>query len=194
VRGTALAALSVLLFGCSSSSQTAAVSSDTASAGRTGPLISPPPVTPPTPPGNNLPAFVCANASGGAAGTASVTAVRVGQNIGYDRFVLQFDSIVPSYTVKRQSTPKFSQPSGQSITLSGIAGVLVQVHVATEGTTYSGPTDFTQADFPVIKEARLIEDYEGYVAWGLGLGSPACFRAFVLSSPARLVVDFAAPS
>ena len=192
----ALAALSVALLGCSAtSSPTAAISPDAASSARTAPVISPPPVTPPTPPGNNLPAFACADAKGGTAAIAGVTAVRVGQQYGYDRFVLQFDSQVPQYTVKRQAKPIFTQgASGQTITLSGTAGVLVTVHSASQSASYTGPTDFTQAGFPVLKEARLTEDFEGTVAWGLGLGSPACLRAFTLTDPARLVIDFATTS
>ncbi|HLY36316.1 MAG TPA: hypothetical protein VKU35_06380, partial [Candidatus Limnocylindria bacterium] len=181
----ALAALSVVLLGCSAtSSPTAAVTSNAASAGRTsiGPVISPPPVTPPTPPGTNLPAFACTDATGGSTGIVGVTAVRVDQHAGYDRFVLQFDTQVPKYTVKRQAKPVFTQgASGQTITLSGTAGVLVTVHSASQSGTYSGPTDFTQAGFPVLKEARLTEDFEGTVAWGLGLGTPACMRVFTLT-------------
>jgi hypothetical protein len=196
VRAAALAALSVVLLGCSATtSPTAAISSDTASSGRTGPVISPPPVTPPTPPGSNLPPFVCADAKGGTTAIVGVTAVRVDQHPGYDRFVLQFDSQVPVYAVKRQAKPVFTQGgSGQTITLSGTAGVLVTLHTASQSATYSGPTDFTQAGFPVLKEARLTEDYEGYVAWGLGLSSPACMRVFTLTDPARLVIDFATSS
>jgi hypothetical protein len=157
--------------------------------------ITPPPVTPPTPPGNGLPFFRCADASGGIAGSANVTFIWVTEEIGYDRFVLQFDSKVPAYTVKRQAKPTFkSSASGQPISLSGSTGVLVQVHSATGATTYSGPTDFVHAQFSVLNEARLIDDFEGYVSWGLGLSHPACFRAFTLSDPPRLVVDFTAPS
>lgn len=196
MRAAALAALSFVLLGCTAtSSPTAAVSSDPASSARTGPVITPPPVTPPTPPGTNLPAFACADARGGGAGIVGVTAVRVDQHSGYDRFVMQFDSEVPVYTVKRQAKPIFTQgASGQTITLSGTAGVLVTVKSASQSATYSGPTDFTQAGFPILKEARLTEDFEGTVSWGLGLGSPACMRVFTLVGPARLVVDFATTS
>jgi hypothetical protein len=159
-------------------------------------LISPPPITPPSPPGEDTQAFTCTDATGGSPGTDHVTDVRVTHEAGFDRFVLQFDDNVPAFTVKRQSKPVFTQGgSGQSITLSGTAGVLVQVHTATESSTYSGPTDFTQAGFPVLKEARLTEEFEGYVAWGLGLGSPACMRVFIPNTaPARLIVDFATTS
>lgn len=105
--------------------------------------------------------------------------------------MLQFDSQVPVYSVKRQATPIFAQgASGQTITLSGTSGVLVTLHSTSQSANYSGPTDFPQADFAVLKEARLTQDFEGTVQWGLGLGSPACMRAFTLSDPARLVIDF----
>ena len=197
VRAAALAALAVVLAACSTASAPAAsISQAPASNGRTGPVISPAPITPPTPPGDNLQAFTCADSSGGTPGTVRVTDVRVSREPGFDRFVIQFDGTVPAFTVKRQSKPVFSQGgSGQTITLSGTAGVLVQLHTATEAGTYSGPTDFTQVDFRVLKEARLTEDFEGYVGWGLGLGSAACMRVFVAkTSPSRLIVDFATTS
>lgn len=159
-------------------------------------MISPAPVTPPTPPGDNTQPFACKDISGGTAGNAHVTSVRVSEEAGFDRLVLQFDGPVPSFTVKRQSKPVFTQGgSGQTITLSGTTGAVVRLHTAFMADTYSGPTDFTQAGFVVLKEARLTEDFEGYVSWGLGLGSAACMRAFVPSTPpSRLIVDFATTS
>jgi len=122
---------------------------------------------------------------------ANVTDVRVSEQATYDRFVLQFDGPVPSYTVKRQDHPTFPMgASGQTITLSGVAGALVTVHSATEANTYTGPMDMTHAEYLVIKEARMTQDFEGSVSWGLGLDHAACMRTFVLTSPSRLVVDF----
>src|SRR5207253_11471676 len=95
---------------------------DPTSVGASAPRISQPPVTPPTPPGTNLPAFACADASGGKTGVANAITARAAEQDGYDRFVLQFDSIVPTYTVKRQTKPVFTLGgSGQSVTLSGTA-------------------------------------------------------------------------
>ena len=167
-------------------------SSPSADAAASGPRFSQPPVTPPTPPGTNLPAFACADTGGGKTGVANVTAVRVAEQPDYDRFVLQFDgSGVPTYTVKRQAKPTFALgASGQTITLSGTAGVLVRVHSATEANTYTGPTDISHPEYLVLKEARVTEDFEGYVSWGLGLAHPACMRTFTLTNPARLIVDF----
>jgi len=197
VRAAALAALAIVLAACSTpSAPAAAISQAPATNGRTGPVISPAPITPPTPPGENTLAFTCADASGGTPGNVHITDVRVSQEPGFDRFVIQFDGAVPAFTVKRQAKPVFSQGgSGQTITLSGTAGILVQLHTATQAGTYSGSTDFTQADFRVLKEARLTEDFEGYVGWGLGLGSAACMRVFAAkTNPSRLIVDFATTS
>jgi hypothetical protein len=157
------------------------------------PRITQPPVSPPLPPAE-VAAFRCADASGGVTGTARLSGVRATEPIGFDRFVLQFDSRVPSYTVKRQAKPVFkSGGSGQPITLSGAAGVLVQIHSATASGSYTGATDLAHPDYQVVVEARLVEDFEGYLAWGLGLSKPTCMRAFTLSDPPRLVIDFKTP-
>jgi len=70
----------------------------------------------------------------------------------------------------------------------------VRVNSATGATTFTGSRDLVHNDFPVLKEARETEDFEGYVAWGLGLSKPTCMRVFTLSDPARLVVDLQTPS
>ncbi|HEV2139633.1 MAG TPA: hypothetical protein VGT01_00450, partial [Candidatus Dormibacteraeota bacterium] len=155
-----------------------------------GPRITPPPVTPPTPPGTNLPAFACSDASGGKVGAANAVAARTGEQPGYDRFVLQLDAIVPSYTVKRQAKPTFSEgASGRTVTLLGNAGVLVTVQSATGATTFTSSTDLITPQFQILKEARQMQDFEGVVSWGLGLNQSACMRVFTLDGPARLVVD-----
>ena len=160
-----------------------------------GPRIAQPPITPPTPPGTNLPDFACADFSGGKTGVANTITARVGEDPAFDRFVLQFDPIVPTFTVKRHARPVFtSGASGQDMTLSGTAGVLVTVHSAQGATTFVGPIDMIHPEYQVLKEARQVQDYEGYVSWGLGLSKPVCMRAFVLDDPARLVVDFQIPS
>ena len=198
MRIAAAIGLCVILAGCG---LTGALPSTTPVAGTTGtppqrasaPRITPPPVSPPLPPAN-VAAFKCADAIGGSTGTANLTGVRVAEQSGFDRLVLQFDTRVPSYTVKRQAKPSFrSGASGQAATLSGTAGVLVQVHSASASGTYSGPTDISHPEYAVLVEAKIVEDFEGYLSWGIGLKTPACLRAFTLSDPARLVIDFKTP-
>jgi hypothetical protein len=194
------ALLCVFLAGCSLVGPSASPAANTTSTPvpsfdpmASGPRFSQPPVSPPTPPTITLPGFACADTGGGKTGVAGVTDVRVGQQTDYDRFVLQFDGAVPTYTAKRQASPTFKMsPSNQAITLSGTYGVLVTVHSATESNTYSGPTDISHGEFRVIKEARLTQDFEGSVSWALGLDHAACMRTFTLTGPSRLIVDFSA--
>jgi hypothetical protein len=195
MRIAATLVMCILLSACG---LTGVVSSASPTAGTTStppqrasaPRITPPPVSPPQPPAT-LAAFQCADASGGTVGNANLTAVRLAEPTGFDRFVLQFDTKVPSYTVKRQAKPVFKNGgSGQSVTVSGAAGVLVQVHSATAAGSYTGPVDIVDANYSVLVEAKIVEDFEGYLSWGLGLAKPACMRAFTLSDPPRLVIDF----
>ena len=196
MRITAALGLLLILAACGqvgpAADPAANATSPVAGSAASGPRFSQPPVTPPTAPTTSPPPFACANSGGGKTGVANVTAVRVSEQPGYDRFVLQFDGAVPTYTVKRQPKPTFTLGgSGQSITLSGTSGALVTVHSATETNSYSGPTDISHPEFLVIKEARLTQDFEGSVSWALGLDHASCLRTFTLANPARLVVDFA---
>jgi hypothetical protein len=65
----------------------------------------------------------------------------------------------------------------------------VVLHGAQAHGTYTGPSDLKPTGTATLREARDIGDFEGVVSWGLGLSKPACFRAFTLSGPSRLVVD-----
>ena len=193
MRPALIALVGLLLAGCSPAitPSSAVPPKSPAVSAASSPRITPPPVTPPTPPGNTLPDFVCADASGGKVGVANAIAARVGEDTGYDRFVLQFDSIIPTYTVKRQAKPVFpTGATGQTMTLNGAAGVLVTVHSATGASTFTGPTDIQHSDYKVLVEARQTEDFEGFYSWGLGLSHAACMRVFVLQDPARIVIDF----
>jgi hypothetical protein len=193
MRAARILCLCLLVAACGPSLTPAATLSppDSPSSVASAPRIAQPPVSPPAPPGTNLPAFACADVSGGKTGVAGAVTARLAEQIGYDRFVLQFDSPVPTYTVKRQATPTFpSGASGQTITLSGTSGVLVNVQTASGANTFTGPTDLPHGEFLEVKEARQTQDFEGHLSWGIGLGKPACMRVFTLTDPARLVVDF----
>jgi hypothetical protein len=119
-----------------------------------------------------LPGFACSVQSGGGSGPAAVTAVRSGPQKGYDRFVIQFDRPAPRYEVR---------PQDQS-------GLLVVVHNASSRGTYTGPPDL-QPRMPALKDARQMDASADTVQWNLTLSHAACFRAFVLTGPGRLVVD-----
>ena len=117
-----------------------------------------------------------------------MTTSRVGAHSGYDRFVVQFDGPVPRFEVTPQDSAAFAS-SGGPVTLQGSAGLAVVLHGAS-GPGFGGPGDM-RPGFPVIQEARLLSDSQGVVEWGIGIAHPACFHAWTLGSPSRLVVDIA---
>jgi len=195
-------ASAIVLAGCGSTSRTLGASSPTPTTGASSsptataspaPSSSPSDTPTPQPTSQLLPGFTCADASGGSEQTGSnVVSVRVGQHDGYDRLVIEFSGPIPGYKVQRRSGTSFTEsPRGQSVTLSGTNGVLVVVHPIVNWTSYSGQFAF-HPDYPVLREARQVENFEGYQQWALGIQGTPCLRVTTLTSPARLVVDVAA--
>ena len=191
-----------VLAGCGATSSTlgssspAPTTSDSSSPTATAsPDSSPSPLATPTPEPTPqlLAGFTCADASGGSDQAGSeVVGVRVGQHDGYDRLVIEFSGAIPSYKVQRQSGTSFTaSPRGQAVTLSGTNGVLVVIHPVFNWTSYSGPVAF-KPDYPVLREARQVENFEGYQQWALGIQGTPCLRVTTLSQPSRLVVDVTA--
>lgn len=135
--------------------------------------------------------FTTGPSSGGSATLVDVTAVRVGSHDGYDRFVLEFTGSVPAYTVTIQSGVQFTEaPKGGTVTLEGANGVLVTLqHI--DWTAYKGPTTFLPR-FPYLRQALLVQNFEGTQQWALGIAGSPAVRVFTLSSPFRLVIDVTA--
>jgi hypothetical protein len=153
-------------------------------------------------PDSSQPPFVCNSSTGLVAKTttppqppvAFIDLVNTGTYAGYDRITIEFNNTDPGQVdVTPQSTANFTQsPRGQSVSLIGNSGLLVTMKGADEHTAYSGSTDI-QSGYPVLVEARQVQDFEGIVQWGLGLAKPSCYRAFFLASPYRLVIDVQTP-
>lgn len=173
---------------------TAPASSPTPSATATPSPTSTPPAQPtPTPSQPAPPAgFTCANATGGSPQAVSrVVAVRVGSHDGYDRLVIEFSGAVPAYRVQLQAGTRFvSDPKGEQLSLAGSNGVLVDIRPVADWVHYAGPSAF-QPGFQFLREARLIQNFEGVQQWGLGIQGSPCLRVFTMASPNRLVIDIA---
>jgi len=171
--------------------------------------LTPVPTTLPSPtsaasPGST-PATACPERTGGAtANQAQLTAIRIAHNPGFDRLVFEFaPSTVPGgvygmppFRVAVASS--LSGPSGQPVPIEGSAlfGVRFQnaSTVDPNGTrTYTGPTSIKPTTTPLIKEVRLVEDFERVLVWGVGLQRLQCPTLLSLSGPVRLVLDFPTP-
>jgi len=135
------------------------------------------------------------------AGYGQITDVRATAHPEYDRWVMEFegDGGVPNFRVAKQANTSFTGPGegpGSDFQLQGQAGLKVSVNPASGWDTgaghpsFSGSRRFIVPGGTALTEAGEYEDFEGYVGWGLGLRSAnACFRAFKLANPPRLVVD-----
>jgi hypothetical protein len=126
----------------------------------------------------------------GSPAIANVDNVRVGTHAGYDRITIEFQNGLPGQIeLRTQDNTTFTQgASGRTVVLRGTKGFLIVLHGADGHTAYSGQTDFVTG-YVGLQEARQVEDFEGVVQWALGTSSTGCYRAFTLTSPARLVVD-----
>lgn len=159
------------------------------------------------------PAFTCSGVQGGeqSGGPYELTGISVEprgnvQTGFYDHLVLAFDSAVPIYGVIPQSSATFSRYDGSSVTLLGSSGIrlklgnvrnsdLSKIAWSMASTQPSpaktSPTDFTP-NLPVIKEVALLDNSQGTIQFGIGLGSAACFR--LTDQGKNLVIDFQAPA
>ena len=75
----------------------------------------------------------------------------------------------------------------------GKAVLLIQMLPANAHTETGQVTTYPERErvlnLPVMKELKLICDFEADVQWILGVASPKRYRVMELSNPARLVVD-----
>jgi len=123
---------------------------------------------------------------------AILVAVRIGRNEGFDRFVLEFaGEVVPGGTV-RYVEEAITCGAGEPTALAGAAVLTVEVLPAAahdlEGMATVADQELAGTGDTIL-EARSICDFEGVVAWALGVVAEREFRVFRLTEPARLVVD-----
>jgi hypothetical protein len=149
------------------------------------------------------PAAACPRTTGGnASNQAQLVAVRVAHQPGFDRLVFEFGQStapgpfgMPAYTVEAANS--LSGPSGQTVAISGNAlfGARFQ-NASTQnpnGTpSYTGSTDMKPTT-PLIRQIKLVEDFERVLLWGTGLDHLACPKVTELAGPFRVVLDFPTP-
>jgi len=149
------------------------------------------------------PAPACPRTTGGnASNQAQLVALRVAHQPGFDRLVFEFGPStapgpfgMPAYTV--ETATSLSGPSGQPVTISGNAlfGARFQ-NASTQNPngspSYTGSTDIKPTT-PLIKEVKIVEDFERVLLWGVGLDHLACPKVSELAGPFRVVLDFPTP-
>ncbi len=159
-------------------------------------MPSPTPTPTPTTSPGGTPNTACTTLAGGSAlASSTLTAIRAAHNPGFDRLVFEWSgAAVPQYEIKVAST--FVAPSGQSVRVDGNAFFSVRVngqaHTDAGARSYPQPDPF-RPGLPLIREVKLVEDFEGVVIFGVGLERLACPTVLTLLSPARIVIDFPTP-
>ena len=165
----------------------------------TAPTTSPPPTATTAPASNSpgsTPALACAPWTGGSPlGASRLTAIRAAHNPGFDRLVFEFSGpSVPEYRIELASS--FTAPSGQAVRVDGNAFFLVrlggQAHLDNGGKSYPQPDPF-RVGLSVVREVKLVEDFEGVVRFGVGMERVVCPTVLTLLGPSRVVVDFPTP-
>ena len=159
-------------------------------------------VTPSPTPVGALPNFVAEStvvnkAPANAAAQAILEDVRVARNTGYDRIVFEYRPGTPLPGYEARYIPVASQcGSGQAVAAAGGAqfAITMRPAVAHENgaSTVSGNT-ITTSNNPVIKQSLATCDFEGVVAWVVGVEKRRPFRVFELQDPPRIVIDFQSP-
>lgn len=121
--------------------------------------------------------------------------VRSAGHAGYDRVVFEFlGDHLPSYKIEYIDKPVRACGSGDVVPFAGDAWLSVRF----DGTQAHAPggdatipvKDRTQSpNLTVMKDLKMICDFEGQVEWVTGNAAPNKYRVLELSKPTRLVVD-----
>ena len=123
----------------------------------------------------------------------TLRSVREARNEGFDRVVFEFEGTqVPGYHLEYVDKPVLHCASGNEIPVAGQGFLQVRLMPAQAHDTGGNVTVAERERKPaltVLKELKLICDFEGEVTWVLGNASPKKFRVMELREPTRLVVD-----
>jgi hypothetical protein len=130
-------------------------------------------------------------------GAALLRAVRTAGHDGFDRIVLDFgNDAVPGYRIAYIDRPVRQCGSGNEVPFAGDAWLSIAAEPAAAHTEAGEPTVRERErapGLPVLLELKLICDFEAQVEVVAGVASPGRYRAFVLDSPGRLVIDIMHP-
>lgn len=121
---------------------------------------------------------------------------RTGAHTDYDRLVFDLSDGTPPYvTADASGDGLYVLPSGDTrdLTIKGSSYLFIQMVPADTlddagNSTFTSPTTQT-IGLPSLKGVQLATDWEGYVTFGLSLGSYSRYQISYLPSPNREIVD-----
>ncbi len=127
------------------------------------------------------------------AGAAGLHGVEATTTQAYDRIVFAFtgDS-VPGYHAEYVHGPVRRCGSGDPVQVEGPVLLVIRFAPAQAHDEAGRPLPAEReraVGLPVVKEMKLVCDFEGQVEWVLGVAAAAPYRVSELARPARLVLD-----
>lgn len=121
--------------------------------------------------------------------------IRVGDHPCYERVVVELSGsgVFPGWSTEYVTDPVALGPSDEFTDIDGDATLLLRMGMwmpTMEGDGYDGPIQFFPTNVDHIVELRQTENFEGINIWAIGLDEEYPYTVTLLSSPARLVIDF----
>jgi hypothetical protein len=119
-----------------------------------------------------------------------LVSVRTARKAGYDRVLFTFKGAMPGYRVGYVATAR--DEAGRPLALRGgtyltVAFTPALAHQPDGAPTFQGGTITT--DYPDLRQVRFAGDFEGRVAFGVGVAGRGGFRVTELTGPNRVAVD-----
>ena len=119
-----------------------------------------------------------------------LVSVRTARRDGYDRVLFTFRGGMPGYRVGYVAAVR--DEADRPLALRGgtylaVAFAPAQAHEADGSPTFQGGTIST--DYPGLRQVRFAGDFEGRVAFGVGVAGRGGFRVIQLTGPDRVAVD-----
>jgi hypothetical protein len=130
----------------------------------------------------------------GGGGAAVVRGLRVARNDGFDRMVIDFGqgASIPGWKIEYVNRVERCG-SGDAVSVAGQARLRIRLRTAQAHDDAGSPTvrqrEMTFNGMGVLREMKMICDFEGDVEILLGVAKPSPYRVLELQNPSRLVVD-----
>lgn len=121
-----------------------------------------------------------------------VSGVRSGPQQGFDRLVVEFaGGRIPGYRIEYVETVR-ECGSGEPVRLAGQGALVLRLNSSQAHDGLGEPTvrpRERRVNGPVLREWRMVCDFEGQVEIALGVAGTGGYRVGEVSGPARLFVD-----
>lgn len=140
-------------------------------------------------------AAIAAPVGAAAPATTTLVAIRAAHHPGYDRVVFDFTGAPPAHASARYVARLIADGSGRTLPVAGRAILRVVFSHAVAHSGAGAPSAPARLAFslPNVITAVRAGDFEGVVAYGLGLTQRASVHVMTLTRPSRVVVDIGVP-